>query len=62
MCIRNLQKKKWKRKNQKKAKKEKRVYMENLTGYDDIVCELALYTFNLLDQIVNFLAVYMNLM
>ena len=55
-------KKKWKRKNQKKAKKEKRVYMENLTGHDDIVCELALYTFNLLDQIVNFLAVYMNLM
>ena len=55
-------KKKWKRKNQKKAKKEKRVYMENLTEYDDIVCELALYTFNLLDQIVNFLAVYMNLM
>ena len=36
--------------------------MENLTEYDDIVCELALYTFNLLDQIVNFLAVYMNLM
>ena len=57
-----LKKKKWKRKNQKKVKKEKRVYMENLTGYDDIVCELALYTFNLLDQIVNFLAVYMNLM
>ena len=28
--------------------------MENLTGYDDIVCELALYTFNLLDQILNF--------
>ena len=50
--------KKWKRKNQKKVKKEKRVYMENLTGYDDIVCELALYTFNLLNQIVNFLAVY----
>ena len=35
--------------------------MENLTGYD-IVCELALYTFNFLNQIVNFLAVYMNLM
>ena len=26
------------------------VFVENLTGYDDIVCEFALRTFNLRDQ------------
>ena len=36
-------------KKQKKLKK-KREYLENLTGYDDIVCGIALCTFNLLDR------------
>ena len=40
-------------KKQKKLKK-KRISVENLTGYDDIVCEFALSTFKLFDQFVNF--------
>ena len=36
------------------TKEEKRISVENLTGYVDIVCEFALRTFNLLDQVVNF--------
>ena len=55
----NFEKKKKKKntRRQKKAnetKEEKRIAVENLTGYDDIVCEFVLCTFNLLDQIVNF--------
>ena len=46
----------------KKPKKKRRkeisllwtVSVENLTGYDDIVCEFALSSFNLRDQAVNF--------
>ena len=38
----------------KETKEEKRIYVENLTGYNDIVCEFALCTFNLHDQVVNF--------
>ena len=48
------------RKTKKKKKKKKRlekmvlmlltVFVENLTGYDDIVCEFVLCTFNLRDQ------------
>ena len=39
----------------KKQKKLKvtGVSLENLTGYDEIVCEFALCTFNLLDRAVN---------
>ena len=32
---------------EKETKAEKRISVENLTGYDDIVCEFVLYTFNL---------------
>ena len=48
---------KQKRKGKQKAKEtkvEKRISVENLTGYDDIGCKLALCTFNLLDRVVNF--------
>ena len=38
----------------KETKEEKRISVENLTGYDDIVREFALCTFNLLDRVVNF--------
>ena len=43
-----------KKKKKKKTKEEKRISVKNLTGYDDIVCEFALRTFNLLDRVVNF--------
>ena len=43
-----------KRKTKKETKEQKRISVENLTEYDDIVCEFALCTFNLLDQLVNF--------
>ena len=36
------------------TKEEKRISAENPTGYYDIVCEFAQYTFKLLDQVVNF--------
>ena len=36
------------------TKEQKRTSVENLTGYYDIVCEFALFTFNLLDRVVNF--------
>ena len=38
----------------KETKEEKRISVENLTGYDDIVCEFALCTFNIRDRVVNF--------
>ena len=41
-------------KKQKETKEEKRISVENLTGYDDIVWEFALCTFHLLDRVVNF--------
>ena len=41
------------RQKAKETKKEKRISVENLTGYDDIVYELALCTFELLDRVVN---------
>ena len=34
-----------KTKKAQETKEEKRISLENLTGYDDIVCELALCTF-----------------
>ena len=35
------------RQKAKETKEEKRICLENLTGYDDIVCEVALCIFNL---------------
>ena len=56
MCIRiyiiNYIKKK--RQKTEETKEEKRISVENLTGYNDIVCEFALCTFNLLDRAANF--------
>ena len=46
-----------KAKRQEKANEtieEKGLSVENLMGYDDIVCEFAMCTFNLLDRVVNF--------
>ena len=61
MCIRihisNKNNKKIKITRRQKAnesKVEKRVSVENLAGYDDIVCEFALCTFNLFYRVVNF--------
>ena len=34
--------------------KKKREYQKNVTGYNDIFCEFALCTFNLLDRVMNF--------
>ena len=34
-----------------KETKEKRIFVKNLMGYDDIICEFALCTFNLLDRV-----------
>ena len=42
------------RQKAKETKKEKRISVENRVGYDDIVCEFDLLTFNLLDRDVNF--------
>ena len=41
------------RQKAKETKEEKRISVEILTGYDDIVCKIALCTFNLLDLVVN---------
>ena len=60
ICIFNLKKQKNKQtkkqedKKQKKVKKKKRISVEKLRGYDDIACEFTLFTFNLLDRVVNF--------
>ena len=43
-----------KKKKKKKKRKEKGISAENLTGYDDIVCEFAMCAFNLLDRVLNF--------
>ena len=47
--------------NFKKTKEEKRISAENLTGYDDIVCEFALCTFNLLDRVANFVWLFIGI-
>ena len=47
-------KKSKKTKKVKESKEEKRISAESLTGYDDIVCQFTLCTFNLLDRVVNF--------
>ena len=36
------------KKKPKETKEEKRISVQNLTGYDNIVCDFALCTFNLL--------------
>ena len=38
----------------KETKVEKKISVENLTEYEDIVCEFVLCTFNLFDRVVNF--------
>ena len=44
-----------KKQNKTRRQKEKEAKEgENLTGFNDIVCEVALCTFNLLDRVVNF--------
>ena len=48
------ERKKKKTKKVQATKEEKRITVENLTGYDDIVCKFALCTFNLLDRVMNF--------
>ena len=59
MCIRiyifNFKKKQ----KAKETKEEKRISVENLTGFDDIVWEFALCTFNLLHRVVNFFWLFM---
>ena len=44
---------KTRRQKAKETKEEKIISVENLTGYDDIVCEFALCTFNLFDRVMN---------
>ena len=39
---------------QEAKKLKKGISVENLTGYDNIFCEFALCTLNLLDRVVNF--------
>ena len=41
------------RKKAKETKEEKRMSVENLTGYNDIVFEFAMCTFNLFDRAVS---------
>ena len=41
-------------KKAKETKEEKGISVENLMGYDDIVCDFALGTFNLLDRVASF--------
>ena len=36
------------------TKEEKGTSVEKLRGYDDVACEFALCTFNLLERLVNF--------
>ena len=54
----NMPKTKKNARRKKEAKEtkeeEKRISAENLTGYDDIVSESALCSFNLLDRAANF--------
>ena len=41
-------------KKKETKRKEKKISVGNLAGYDNIVCEFALSTFNLLHRVVNF--------
>ena len=49
------QNKKTRRQKAKGTKEAKIISVENLTGYNDIVCEFAPCAFNLPDRVVNFL-------
>ena len=57
-CIRiyifNFIKAKTRRQKSKETKDKKRVSVENLMGYNDIVYEIVLCTFKLLDRVINF--------
>ena len=46
--------KKIRRQKAKETKGEKKISVENLTGYYNIISKFALCTFNLLDGVVNF--------
>ena len=48
-----------KKKQTKETKEEKRISVENLTGYYDAFCKFAQRTFNLLDRVVNFSSLFM---
>ena len=39
-------------KKSERVKGEKRIFVKNLTGYDDIICEFDLCTFYLLNRVV----------
>ena len=54
MCIRICLILKKKITKERETKEENRISVESLIEYDDIVCEFALRTFNLLDRVVNF--------
>ena len=62
MCIRITRinnfnfktKKKDKNTKSKRKKQEKRISVKNLTGYNDILCEFVLCSFDLLDRVLNF--------
>ena len=44
-----------KKQNQKQEdRKQKKLQLENLMRFNDIVCQFALYTFNLFDRVVDF--------
>ena len=57
-CVFNFKnknkKKKRRRRKAKEAKEEKRISVENIPGYDDTVCKVALSTFNLPNQVMSF--------
>ena len=46
------------RQKAKKTKEEKKISLENLTGYNDIVCEFAMCTFKVLDRVANFFCLF----
>ena len=45
---------KTRRQKTKETKEEKRISAEKLRGYEDIICQFALCTFNFINRIVNF--------
>ena len=67
MCIRiNIfsfkEKAKTRTQKTKETKEEKRIPVENLTRYNDIICKFDMCTFNLLDRSREFyLVVHMNI-
>ena len=51
--------KKIRRQKAKETKGKKKISVENLTGYYNIISKFALCTFNLLDGVVNFTWMFM---